>query len=399
MLDGVRHIGDDQRRHRLARRHAIVPGLRAPDVVAATRAMTVLHATEPATVHLSLFARVDGLRVADVETALQDDRKLVKQLAMRRTLFVFPRDLLPAAWGSASARVAAIEWKRVAKDVVAAGLTDDGDAWLRAACEAVRARLATEPGGLSAQQLREGVPEISGTVSVSPGTTWGGDVPIGPRVLTQLGCRAEIVRGRNAGHWRVSRPLWTLMSDWLDEVPEPWPEDKGYAELARRWLGTFGPGTTKDLQWWLGSTTTAARRALAEVGAVEVSLDGGATGWVLPEDVDDAAPVEPWAALLPVLDPTTMGWKERDFYLHADHTPYLFDTNGNAGATAWWDGRIVGCWVQDDDAVVRVILREDVGAAGDAALAAEAERLTRWLDGVRIGSVYTSRLMKSARLP
>jgi hypothetical protein len=55
--------------------------------------------------------------------------------------------------------------------------------------------------------------------------------------------------------------------------------------------------------------------------------------------------------------------------------------------------------VQDDDAVVRVILREDVGAAGDAALAAEAERLTRWLDGVRIGSVYTSRLMKSARLP
>jgi hypothetical protein len=296
MLDGVRHIGDDQRRHRLARRHAIVPGLRAPDVVAATRAMTVLHATEPATVHLSLFARVDGLRVADVETALQDDRELVKQLAMRRTLFVFPRDLLPAAWGSASARVAAIEWKRVAKDVVAAGLTDDGDAWLRAACEAVRARLATEPGGLSAQQLREGVPEISGTVSVSPGTTWGGDVPIGPRVLTQLGCRAEIVRGRNAGHWRVSRPLWTLMSDWLDEVPEPWPEDKGYAELARRWLGTFGPGTTKDLRWWLGATVTAARRALAEVGAVEVSLDGGATGWVLPEDVDDAAPVEPWAA-------------------------------------------------------------------------------------------------------
>ena len=69
--------------------------------------MTVLHATEPATVYLSLHARVDGLTRADVDRALYDERTLVKQLAMRRTLFVFPRDLLPAAWGSASARVAA----------------------------------------------------------------------------------------------------------------------------------------------------------------------------------------------------------------------------------------------------------------------------------------------------
>ena len=69
--------------------------------------MTVLHSTEPATVYLSVRARVDGVTVADVDRALYEDRTLVKQLAMRRTLFVFPRDLLPAAWGSASARVAA----------------------------------------------------------------------------------------------------------------------------------------------------------------------------------------------------------------------------------------------------------------------------------------------------
>ena len=48
------------------------------------------------------------------------------------------------------------------------------------------------------------------------------------------------------------------------------------------------------------------------------------------------------AALLPVLDATTMGWKHRDFYLDPEHTPYLFDTNGNAGPTVWCDGRIIG---------------------------------------------------------
>ena len=86
--------------------------------------MTVLHSTEPATVYLSLRARVDGLTVADVDRALYDDRTLVKQLAMRRTLFVFPRDLLPAAWGSASARVAERAGARLAKEVEAAGLAD-----------------------------------------------------------------------------------------------------------------------------------------------------------------------------------------------------------------------------------------------------------------------------------
>ena len=102
----MRHLPDTERRARLAQRHALVPGDRAADPESATRAVTVLHSTEPATVYLSLHARVDGLTVADVDRALYDDRTLVKQLAMRRTLFVFPRDLLPAAWGSASARVA-----------------------------------------------------------------------------------------------------------------------------------------------------------------------------------------------------------------------------------------------------------------------------------------------------
>lgn len=395
----MRLVTDVERRHRLARRHALAPGYRLADAEAVTRALAVLHATEPATVHLAVAARTEGVGVADVERALYDERTLVKQLAMRRTLFVFPRDLLPAAWGSASARVAVKEWKRMVKDVIAGGIADDGDAWLEAACDAVVARLAAEPDGLTAQQLRAEVPEIAGTVILSPGTKWGGEVPLAPRVMTQLGCRGLLVRGRNTGHWRLSRPLWTLTRDWLGELPEPWPEEKGYAELVRRWLRSFGPGTTRDLQWWLGSTVTAVRRALVEVGAVEVSLDGGGSGWVLPDDVDGVDPVAPWAALLPTLDPTTMGWKERDFYLDPGHAPYLFDSNGNAGTTAWWDGRVVGCWVQDDDAVVHVVLREDIGREGGAALDAEAARLTAWLDGVRISSVYSSLQMKSARLP
>ena len=395
----MRHVTTAERRDRLARRHAVSPAHRRPDVVAGTRAMTVLHATEAASVHLALAARVDAVGPDDVDRALYDDRSLVKQLAMRRTLFVAPRDLLPALWGSAAARVAESERRRLAKDVVATGWTDDPDTWLEQARQEVLALVSAVPGGVAATLVREQVPMLAGTVSVSPGTKWGAEVPVAPRVLGWLGARADVVRGVNAGHWRTSRPRWTAMADWLGEAPQPLPEDDGYAELVRRWLRTFGPGTEADLVWWLGSTKTAVRRALASLAAVEVSLDGGLTGWLLPDDLEPEPEVEPWAALLPVLDPTTMGWRQRDFYLDPAHTPYLVDSAGNAGTTAWVDGRIVGCWVQEDDGAVRVVLREDVGREAVARLDVEAERLTRWLDGQRVGSVYSSLQMRAARLP
>ncbi len=356
--------------------------------------MTVLHATEAPSVYLSLWARVDGLTVDDVDRALYDDRSLVKQLAMRRTLFVFPRDLLPAAWGSASARVATALRTRFAKEIEQAGLTSDGAAWLVAAEEAALARLA-DGSELSAQRLREEVPELGGRLDVGKGK-YATTVSVAPRVLTQLGVEARIVRASNAGHWRTARPQWTAMGTWLGgDVPEPAKEREGYAELVRRWLRTFGPGTEADVVWWLGSTKTAVRAALADVGAVEVGLDGGATGFVLPDDLEPEPDVEPWSALLPVLDPTVMGWKERGFYL-GEHGPMLFDTNGNSGTTAWWDGRIVGCWVQDPDGVVVLHLLEDVGSEARAALEDDATRLTTWLDGHRVSTVYPSIAMKQA---
>ena len=390
----MRHAPDDERRARLARRHAIAPGTRVADPVAATRAMTVLHSTEPATVYLSLLARVDGLIPEDVDRALYEDRSLVKQLAMRRTLFVFPRELLPAAWGSASARVGEQLWKRLVKEVERGGVAEDGTTWLRTASAAVLERLA-DGSELSAQQLREEVAEVDGRVEVSPGKAYGGSFPIAPRVLTQLAVEGRIVRGHNGGHWRTSRPAWTLMEPWLGEAPEPLPGRDGWAELVGGWLRTFGPGTAADVQWWLGATAGIVRQALADTGAVEVSLDGGATGWLLPDDLDPVPPAADWAALLPVLDPTVMGWKERDFYL-GGHGPEVFDRNGNAGTTAWWGGRVVGCWVQDQGGEVRVHLLEEVDAAGRGALEVEAQRLTAWLDGTRVGTVYPSPAMKAA---
>jgi hypothetical protein len=387
----VRLIDDAERRARLGRRHGLAPADRAGDVVQAAERIVCLHGTDPASIFLSAWARCRDMTVGDLEQALYVDRSLVKHLAMRRTLFVFPRDLLGAAQAGASERVADQERRRLIAEVEKAGLRRDGGRWLTKASNAVMDRLA---GGREAsmRELRDEIPVLDGLLTYGEGRSWGGQFPVAPRVLTTLSAAGRIVRATNDGGWTTSRPRWAAMSDWLGHDLERPTASEGLATLVRRWLHAFGPGTETDLKWWLGSTLTAVRQALLEVEAVEVQLEHG-TGYVLPDDVEPAPPAEPWAALLPPLDPTTMGWKERDWYL-GPHKDQLFDTNGNAGPTAWWDGRIVGGWCRDEGGGVRLQLLEPVGPDGRRALDAEAERLTHWLDGAPFSPRFPSPLWK-----
>jgi DNA glycosylase AlkZ-like len=387
----VRTIEAVERRARLARRHRLTPGSQAMDVEQAAESMVCLHATDPSTVYLSAWARVDDMTVPEMERALYVDRSLVKHLAMRRTLFVFPRATLSVAQAGASNRVADGERRRLIRDVEKAGLQRNGERWLTKAGEQVLTALSDGREATSSE-LRDEIPALEGSIAYGEGKSWGGQVPVGPRVLTTLSAAGRIVRASNDGGWTTSRPRWTLTTSWLGEEIERLPDHDGVAGMVERWLRAFGPGTVADVKWWLGSTITAVKKALAVLDAVEVDLDGQ-IGYVLPDDLEPTAPVKPWAALLPPLDPTTMGWFERDWYL-GRYRGELFDINGNAGPTAWWDGRIVGGWRQSDAGEVELQLLEDVDKTGRRALDDRATRLTEWLGGTRVVARFPSPLSK-----
>ena len=201
------------------------------------------------------------------------------------------------------------------------------------------------------------------------------------RVLPQLAMDAKLVRGRPRGTWSNGQYRWVPTADWLGGPVEELDQAAAQAELVRHWLGAFGPATETDLRWWTGWTAREVRAALAAVPHETVDLDG-ATGLVLAGDDEPVEPPEPWAALLSTLDPTTMGWKERDWYL-GPHASVLFDVNGNAGPTVWWDGRVVGGWSQRRDGEIVYRLLEDVGADAVAAIEAEVVRMTDWIGDVR----------------
>jgi hypothetical protein len=109
----------------------------------------------------------------------------------------------------------------------------------------------------------------------------------------------------------------------------------------------------------------------------------GGPGWALSDDLDQTSDPGDWAALLPALDPTVMGWSDRSWFL-GPHARSLFDTNGNAGPTIWLNGQVVGCWAQRADGEIATRLLEDVGADGVELIEAEAARVGAWLDGVRV---------------
>ena len=355
--------------------------------------MVCLHGTDPATVYLSAWARVDGMAVTDLEQALYVDRLLVKHLAMRRTLFVFPRETLSFAQAGSSNRVADAERRRLIRDVEKAGLRRNGERWLSQASEQVL-RVLSDGRQATSSELRDEIPLLEGSITYGEGKSWGGPVPVGPRVLTTLSAAGQIVRAANDGGWATSRPRWASMKGWLGEEIVRHSEAEGVARLVEQWLRVFGPGTAADIKWWLGSTVKAVRRALAELRAIEVDIDGQ-TGYLLPDDLEAADPVKSWAAPLPPLDPTTMGWFERDWYL-GPYKAQLFDTSGNAGPTVWWDGRIVGGWRQTETGEVVLRMLEDVGSEALRALEHEAARLTDWFGGTRVLQRFPTPLSKVA---
>jgi len=368
------------RRARLARRHLLAAPARAQTAAEVATAMIALHGTDPASVYLAAWARsADGHRAighAAVERALYKDQELLRMLGMRRTMFVVPAGLAPVVQAACTDQVAERMRKGLVRDLATAGVAADAGRWLDEVGDAT-VKALTARGTATGAELARDEPRLRTQLVYAEGKSYGGSASITSRVLMLLSAERRIARGRPRGGWTSSQYEWM--------PADPWPAGSAAdarTELARRWLLAFGPAPVSDLQWWTGWTAGQARAALGQLATAEADLDG-TPGVVLAGDQDPEPVAEPWAALLPALDPTPMGWRERGWFL-GDLGPALFDRSGNIGPTVWWDGRIVGGWAQRPDGEVTFRLLEDPGSAAAAAIGTEAESLQAWLGPTRV---------------
>ncbi len=371
-MSSPRRFTDDERRARLAVRHRLAPPARAATVEDAARAVVCLHATDSSSVYLAAWARMVDPSIGAVDDALYERRSLVRLLAMRRTVFVVPVEDAAVVQAAAATGVARVERRRTEALVAQLGIPDGAD-WLREV-EAAAVSAIDEHGEVTAQELGRLVPALAARARLNPGQRYEGEVSMASRVLLTLAVEGRLVRARPLGTWRSSQYRWSPMARWLGAPLDPLPVADAQAGLVRRWLARFGPGTEADVRWWTGWTARETRAALATVGASTVTLEDGQAAYVLPDDVQPTAGPDPWVALLPPLDPTTMGWTGRDWYL-GPHRAALFDTAGNAGPTIWADGRIVGGWAVLPSGEVVTRMLDDIGREATAAV--EEERVRR----------------------
>lgn len=378
----LRLISDDERRMRVARRHLLLPRERLDDAAAIADALVALHASDPTTVFLSIAMRMNEPSVESIEAALYEQRTLIRHHAMRSTLWVMSPDVARAAHASSTRKVAAVERRKFLARLAESEHVENPEVWLDDAFRTVT-ELVAERGSISTREIGQRCPWLRIPVPYPGPKGTAVELPAHTRVMLLAGFEGLVVRTHPTGSWTGTHFGWAPMGSWHSSGIDTLDTRSASATLIHRWLARFGPGTEIDLRWWTGWTKRQVVDALGDVGAQEVQLDSGGSAWVNADDVESPETMStdtgPWVALLPGLDPTSMGWKERTWYLDADVAARTFDRNGNVGPTIWADGRIVGGWAQGRDGQIRTEIQRHLTAAQRDQLDDEIQRVVRFV--------------------
>jgi len=372
-------------------------------VVAIARSLVALHSTDPVTVYLSVLARMRKPDLDAVATALYADRSLIRHHAMRRTLWVATPDVVAVMHRACTRKIAALERRKTEVFLAAAGIEDPA-AWLADADNKV-GRVLADHGPVMARTIGTLLPEIAQPLSLSEGKPYAGTQGAHSRVVTGLGFDGVAVRGRPTGTWINGQYAWSHMADWAPDLHTAMHVggvEDAQSQLAHRWLHRFGPGTERDVSWWMGWTLGDTRAALVDCDARPVLTSAG-PAWMpaeaeLPTVDGIETTEEPWVALLPGLDPTVMGWKDREFYARAGGES-AWDTNGNAGPTIWIDGQIVGAWGQTKGGEIRTHYFAAVRPNRRKQVEERAEEVAGWLGDTRISWRFPGAINAQLRAP
>jgi len=268
------------------------------DLAGLLRAVGGLQAQDAAAAALGARARSTGLTAAAVEAARVEARSIVRTWAMRGTLHLLAAD--EAAWLTPllGPRFVRGQRGRRAQLGLDDAATEKGVGVIR---EALRAQGPLGREALRAALKRRGVSHA------------------GQATIHLIGCAAAagwVVYGPGAG----KDMLFALVEDWAPAAkPAPLPEDQALAELARRFLGAFGPAGPEDLALWAGVGLGEARQGFAAIaGELHEARMGDAPVW-LPRKragwLKASGRRTPIVRLLPAFDNYLIAYANRDPYL------------------------------------------------------------------------------------
>ncbi len=349
--------------------HGLSPRLKRRDLVKAVTRTCGMQAQVLSAAELAIWARVDGLSQQHVQSALWQERTLVKTWAMRGTLHLISAGELPLYAAARSAQ----EGRQWVKNFVYFGMTPaQYEAILVAVPKILGAKPMTRAQLAVALAKHIGDPKLGQRLlSTSWGSlwipsAWRGDLCIGPN------------RGRSVTF--VNPRKW--IGKWQSFEPYP-----ALQEMVRRYLRAYGPALPEDFaRWWnIGLVSVRKLFRSMEDELEEVSVEGW-RGFALRKTI---APMRNLGAsasvnLLPLFDAYLMGLsRQRDFLMPKAHQSRVFRIAGWISAVVLVGGRIKGVWehkTEHAQTIVKVRMFSSPTASIRKRIEAEAERLGAFLD-------------------
>jgi hypothetical protein len=327
--------------------HCLSPRLQRPDLVKAVTRTCGIQAQVMSAAELALWARVDGPVPEDVQSALWSERTLVKTWAMRGTLHLIAADDLPLYVAARRAH----DDRNWLGYFTYYGITQaQYNAFIAAVPEVLGSEPVTREELASAVAGHIGAPELSELlVSSSWGSHWKpsalrGDLCFGPN------------QGRNVtfvhpGKWvgEKAKPGSPTTVRENGQHKEPYP---ALQEVARRYLGAYGPATPEDFaRWWDGgSRITNARKLFKSLADELEPVD--VEGWhalALRTTLEPMQSIHtegpPIVGLLPLFDAYTLGLgRDLEPLLPMAYKSRVFRPQGWISAVVLVDGRMKGVW-------------------------------------------------------
>jgi len=300
--------------------------------------------------YVGLWTRLMGFRRSALTTALER-RSVVQGTLMRSTIHLVSARDYPAL--DAGVRAARRGW------------------WLRVARPAADERTMAGTGERLRDLLADGpLPrrELVRLLGVEP-PIWNG-----------LGLWVDLVRVPPSGTWeRRSADLYGLADAWID-MPEV-SEAEGTEVLIRRYLGGFGPSTTKEISGWSGVPRTNLEASLARMRLRRYRSERGEVLHDLHRAPLPAAGTPAPIRFLPTWDATLLIHERGTQILPERHRPRVFNTKTpHSVPTFLVDGQVAGTW-RVEEGRVRVEPFDRLPRAVRVALDDEAERLRVFHEG------------------
>jgi hypothetical protein len=329
---------------------------RARDVAQLVHQIGGVQAQEPRAGALAIRARTTGVTTAGVGRALNEERSVVRTWAMRGTIHIVASE--DAGWLHDLLAPLQMPGQRRALDKLGVPERDRPRS-----VETIRTALAAD-GPLTRAELCERL-ERAGI------DTAGQKAAHLPRLAALEGYLCF-------GPRRGGKDTYVLLDDWLGPR-ERRSRDDSLAELARRYLGAYGPAEPRDLAAWSGLPVRDARAAWTLI-AGELAEAGDT--WVLKRDskrLEQPPPEPPLVRMLPAFDTYLLGYRSRDAAVPAEHGRQVWPGGGIVRPTVVANGLAVGTWRQKRSGK-RIAIDVEPFAGAEPDVAAEIADVRRFLD-------------------